>query len=350
MNGNKESAKIFFFGGAVIFASMILIAPVTPIAYAQEAISGRYADRSGIQIDLPQGWSGTKLFDQILIVSPGGFSLSSGNSPDAIMAIMSIDRLDAKDKILSSEFARIPSESDGNSANDSRNCQNDDVTYDKIGQTTVLRMVQECKDDGASHYSKTRVYGVLTLTKFVIIAYAANSASAYEKYANEFEQSIKTVHIDEPFDFKTSMLTLTGANKVYQDDPTVQGKAVHIKIETSSKISNFQVSEGEKKISFRVEGSEGTQGVVIMPLQQVMEGPYHVTIDGSPATNFLIIEDKTTGEKILNLSYHHSAHDIVITGGAVVPEFPIHIIAIMGAVIGIIVVMSRVKPMQSKVF
>ena len=349
MNGNKESAKTFFFGGAVIFASMILIAPVTPIAYAQEAISGRYADRSGIQIDLPQGWSGTKLFEQILIVSPGGFSLSSGNPPDAIMAIMSIDRLDAKDKILSSEFARIPSESDGNNVNDSRNCQNDDVTYDKIGQTTVLRMVQECKDDGASHYSKTRVYGVLTLTKFVIIAYAANSASAYEKYVNEFEQSLKTVHIDEPFDFKTSMLTLTGANKVYQDDPTVQGKAVHIKIETSSKISNFQVSEGEKKISFRVEGSEGTQGVVIMPLQQVMEGPYHVTIDGNPATNFLIIEDKTTGEKVLNLSYHHSAHDIVITGGAVVPEFPIHIIAIMGAVIGIIVVMSRVKPMQSKV-
>ena len=350
MNGNKESAKIFFFGGAVIFASMILIAPVTPIAYAQEAISGRYADRSGIQIDLPQGWSGTKLFDQILIVSPGGFSLSSGNPPDAIMAIMSIDRLDAKDKILSSEFARIPSESDGNSANDSRNCQNDDVTYDKIGQTTVLHMVQECKDDGGSHYSKTRVYGVLTLTKFVIIAYAANSASAYEKYVNEFEQSLKTVHIDEPFDFKTSMLTLSGADKVYQDNPMVQGKAVHIKIETSSKISNFQVSEGEKKISFRVEGSEGTQGVVIMPLQQVMEGPYHVTIDGNPATNFLIIEDKTTGEKVLNLSYHHSAHDIVITGGAVVPEFPIHIIAIMGAVIGIIVVMSRVKPMQSKVF
>ena len=340
MNGNKESAKIFFFGGVAIFASMILIAPVTPIAHAQEAISGRYADRSGIQIGLPEDWSGTKLFDQILIVSPGGFSLS-GNPPDAIMAIMSIDRLDAKDKILSSEFARIPSESDGNNVNDLRNCQNDVVTYDKIGQTTVLHMVQECKDDGGSHYSKTRVYGVLTLTKFVIIAYAANSASAYEKYVNEFEQSIKTVHIDEPFDFKTSMLTLTGANKVYQDDPTVQGKSVHIKIETSSKISNFQLSEGEKKISFRVEGSEGTQGVVIMPLQQVMEGPYHVTIDGNPATNFLIIEDKTTGEKVLNLSYHHSAHDIVITGGAVVPEFPLYLIALLGGVMGIITVLGR---------
>src|SRR5207244_9590430 len=96
--------------------------------------------------------------------------------------------------------------------------------------------------------------------------------------------------------------------------------------------------------------NESTQVCVILTLKKGMEVTYQVTIDGSPATNFLIIEDKTTCEKILNLSYHHSAHDIVITGGAVVPEFPIHIIAIMGAVIGIIVVMSRVKPTQSKVF
>ena len=322
---------------------MMVLGPSTSVANAQEAISGKYVDSSaGLKIDLPDGWSGTKLLGQIAIVSPTGFS-SSGASPEAIIAIMSIPRLDARDKIISSEFAQLPEESSGGTGNNSSDCQSDSISYDKIGQTTVLQIVQECKDDGG-HYSKTRAYGILTLTKFVVIVYSANSASAYEKYVNAFEQSLMSVHIDEPVDFKAGLLFMTGADQVYQNTPTVLGKPVTIKIQTSSKISNFQVSEEQKRISFTVEGDSGTRGVLMMQLQQVMEGPYQVTMDGSPAKDFMVIEDKMTGEKVLNMAYHHSTHDIVITGGTVVPEFPVHLIAIMGAIVGAIVVLSRVKP------
>ncbi len=206
-------------------------------------------------------------------------------------------------------------------------------------------MVVECEgnEELGTTYQKTKAYSVLTRTKFIMIAYSATSQSAYDQHLAEFEESIKTIKLIDPVNLKSSIAAIFRADNVYQETAQVKGEFTNIKIETSSKISNFKFSEEEKKISFRVEGTTGTKGVAMIPLHNVLAGPYTVTIDGQPTDEFMVIEDKTTGEHIMQLSYSHSVHDVAISGASVVPEFPVSLISILSVLVGIIAIVSRTR-------
>ncbi len=112
-----------------------------------------------------------------------------------------------------------------------------------------------------------------------------------------------------------------------------------VKLSTTSNISYFQFVESEKRIFFRTDGSYPSTHTEIA-VQNVLEGPYTVLVDGAPARNFKVF-DNSLGEKIISIDTDSETHDIAIIGTNVVPEFPLGIMGALAAIIGVIIVIQR---------
>jgi hypothetical protein len=117
-------------------------------------------------------------------------------------------------------------------------------------------------------------------------------------------------------------------------------------LKTNSTITNFKLEEESKKLSFTVEGQSGTHRTTEIPIGQVLDGPYTVTIDAQSTTNFQVSNEGTT-DATIKISYTHSTHDITASDTNVVPEFPAMAIGlIMAIIVGMVAVMVRFKPLN----
>ena len=125
------------------------------------------------------------------------------------------------------------------------------------------------------------------------------------------------------------------------------GSDIQMSIESSSEISEFTFDEQERRISFTVSGMAGTNGTALIPISKVLEGPYNVMIDEEPVTDFETIENDTSGETSIKITYSHSVHTVTITGTNVVPEFPLAIVGFAAALMGLMVVLGRTKYLRA---
>ncbi|HSB57645.1 MAG TPA: hypothetical protein VLD38_07545 [Nitrosopumilaceae archaeon] len=136
-------------------------------------------------------------------------------------------------------------------------------------------------------------------------------------YTSTEDQGLST-----SFNLETdSKVTLSPPSVIKRHEITVGGHSMFLNIQSSSTIGSVVFDEENKKISFQVTGSTGTTGTAIIPVSQVLKGPYVVTFDGNFWQDFEIYEDKTSGDTLMKIHYPHSTHEITITGTAVVPEF-----------------------------
>jgi hypothetical protein len=124
-------------------------------------------------------------------------------------------------------------------------------------------------------------------------------------------------------------------------------KSIDLAVKTSSTISDFEIDEENKMISFTVDGTTGTEGTTEIPIGQILEGPFTVMIDGQSTTDFEVTGEGTA-DAVITISYMHSVHDITITGTNVVPEFPAVIVGIIAAIVGIVAVMGRTNLLNRK--
>lgn len=122
---------------------------------------------------------------------------------------------------------------------------------------------------------------------------------------------------------------------------TVAGETIEVELNSSSTISEFALNEASKSITFKADGENGTAGVTEISIGRVLEGPYAVTIDGQVTSNVEVMQAAASGESIIRISYTHSARDIVITGTNVVPEFPLALIGVVAAVMGVVSLLGR---------
>lgn len=104
----------------------------------------------------------------------------------------------------------------------------------------------------------------------------------------------------------------------------------------SSEVRDFAFEQGEKKVSFKVEGETGTRGVAQVTLpKDLLAGQMTVSIDGrmvAEDSNDVIVTSETATEMTLEINYPHSEHTIDIVGTSVVPEFPVSMLVMVGAI------------------
>jgi hypothetical protein len=290
-----------------LLAAAILVASLatTLPAYAQASsgdVEGRYKNaKTGLIIDLPPGWTGTANLG-FPIVSPTGI-VPGGDWPAVNMAIMSTGASKAREMWQDPDY-RYTLASDAA-------CKELSRSYVLVAKVRASEVVKEC--DGDDDYSKTMTYALATRDNILVIRYSAESSKDYDAHIKEFVKSVSTLQLYKAVDVKAAIKSLSAMHSAQQKALLDGKQMVTVKIDTTSKVSNFELSKAGA--SFDVAGKKGTRGVAEVSIGTVAKGPYMVTIDGKPAHDFKVTEDRTTGETLVSINYGHDAkHRIAITG------------------------------------
>jgi len=125
----------------------------------------------------------------------------------------------------------------------------------------------------------------------------------------------------------------------------VSGNTIQVNLNSSSTISEFELDEESKRLSFRADGEAGSEGRTDISIGRILEGPYTVTIDGQATADFNVT-NAASGEAMISISYTHSVHDITITGTNVIPEFPVAVVGAVAGIIGVAALLARSKFMN----
>ena len=118
---------------------------------------------------------------------------------------------------------------------------------------------------------------------------------------------------------------------------TVGAEAIAVATTSASTVSSFALNEESKTVSFMTDGS-GSETTV--NIGAILEGPYTVMIDGEESTDF---EESTSEDGVSTISVPHAsgAHEVMITGTQVVPEFPVALLGVLAATVGLVAVVGR---------
>ncbi|MEW6605555.1 MAG: hypothetical protein AB1351_12835 [Thermoproteota archaeon] len=327
--------------------SIFSVIPAVAPAYAQTSnetnsgfelfaeVSGNYVDAQGhYEITFPSGWSGVN-FLSILIVAPEGFDEES-ETMEASMIMLAIPRTELTTALWSPEaLEQVEQESE--------QCSIETYSYTTINQMEAVHLVAQCESE--QEYNKINMYGFMSEDDVIMALFAANSTSGYDDNVDEFEQSVRTLKVNNAVSFRAAMAETFGLME-HRQQVTAKDTAMEVSIESNSNITEFEFSEAEKRVSFTVNGEDGTNGLTIVGADTVLEGPYTVMIDDEATSNFVVAQDEASGQSMIEVSYTHSEHEIVITGTNVVPEFPLPVVGAIAAVIGVVAVIDRTRLMN----
>ena len=79
-------------------------------------------------------------------------------------------------------------------------------------------------------------------------------------------------------------------------------------------LNYFSFDENNREISFELQDKDATLGSTEIYLDNALNAPYTVTIDGNVDDTFMVIEDKTTGQTSISISYIHPVDKITVSG------------------------------------
>lgn len=207
----------------------------------------------------------------------------------------------------------------------------------KLNDVDIAELVRHCQNTNEKMYLLLLPDG-----RSFTLQLITDTREDYDKNIALFEQSFSTLKLAGVSEQIAEVpqvpqvVMKTSIHKVVIDD-----KPIDLKIDSSSIISDFNLNEENKQISFTVSGDDGTEGTTIIPISTVLEGPYTVTIDGKVTTDFETIE--ANEETSIKLTYHHSSMDVTITGTQVVPEFSTIATLVLAASI-VAIIALRITP------
>jgi hypothetical protein len=117
------------------------------------------------------------------------------------------------------------------------------------------------------------------------------------------------------------------------------GEQFEVAIASNSAVSEVQLEQEQKMVRFTVEGEDGTAGTTQVTIPKAMlSGEMLVMIDGQVVASDsedVIVTSNTSAETTFEINYHHSEHEIAVTGTNVVPEFPASVVAMAAALGGV---------------
>lgn len=134
---------------------------------------------------------------------------------------------------------------------------------------------------------------------------------------------------------------MTPAFSTFSESADIDGKSIIIPINSSSMVSNFTFNQQDNQILLKVSANNVTEGTTIIPVSRILHDPYSVTIDGNATSDFETINNQTSGESSITLTYDQNAHDITITGASAVPEFPTGPVVLLISISFFILISSR---------
>jgi hypothetical protein len=345
---SNHTVKAFAGGLALLFlaASISAYAQMPP---GMQEVSGKYTNTgAGVEVTFPSGWSGFEMsgsFGTLVTTSLGGMSESDPETMKTIALVIS-EKSENQDPRDPSTFS-----------NDVDNCDDPSIKSRTTAGVQGIEVTAECPETSQTY----RIVAVETGTNWIVIMYMAPTAD-FESEVRSFDSAVASLKVEGAVNTEASSGGGNSSNGSGGNDDTnlglelksviqsvlVKGKNMDLAVKTTSTISNFKVEEQNKRLSFTVDGQTGTQGSTEIPVGKVLEGPYTVTIDGKSTTYFEVVNDGSA-DAVMMISYMHSTHDITVSGTNVVPEFPVAMIGVIAALIGVVTLVGRTRLFQNKI-
>ena len=290
-------------------------------------VSGLYTnDQAGVQMAFPDGWEGAAITTNsalIVAVSPGG--MSGGNVTKSMTLIIS----------EKSNVQTQPTNPSDFSTDTSSECGTPSTSSTQVSGVAASEIIVECTNDGV--VSKVKMIVIQTDTRWISAMYMAPVAE-FDSDVSAFDTAVSTLRVNGATDIGG------GASIGLQlrvQSVMLAGNSLQVDVRSSSTISDFNLDEAGKTLSFKAEGQTGTQGKTELPIGKMLNGPYTVKIDGQATTDFQLAG--AGAEAVMTVSYTHSAHDVAVTGASVVPEFPIAVVGVIAGLIGIVALIGRTR-------
>lgn len=340
--------------------SIVIMMLTMPTLYAQgqipqipgiKEVSGRYVNgNAGIEITFPAGWSGMEMpfmgmgnMVAMVVVMPGGIKDPSSASPTGPMIMLNVSVI---------EKATLPSIKDQFGKSDGRDrgvkepeCKLLSFSNKSVNGVNGIVVEVECEVefDGKPVTMRAKLFNASQEKDNTIRSVMLLFASTVDKYSShvgDFDKALDTLRISNARSIDLSQ----SINKDFTQEVSVDGQRIPLNIYSNSDVKNLRVDTGSKTISFNVEGEGGSLGITDIYPNNILKGPYIVTIDGEPAITMQITKPDS-GEEGIRILYTHSIHEIKVVGTEVIPEFPIAVLPILALITGIAVFMARGKGM-----
>jgi hypothetical protein len=311
-----------------------------------EEVSGTYTNEdAGVTIAFPEGWSGFSIPSEnitIASVAPGDMS----EEMDKVIMLVIAEKSQIQDPTDPDEFA----------SDDAPDCDVANPTETTVSGKRGFEMTMECTDD-EGNTNKMKMTIAESADNWIGVMYMAPVAE-YDADVGKYDASVDSLQIQGAIDATVPSMPPTtgggtddgnttddGSGSESTDMPVmVAGEEVNVAVESTSTISEFELDEATKTLSFT---ADGTGDSTSLSVGAVLAGPYTVMVDGAATEDF---EESTDANGVTTISVPHAsgAHDVTITGTQVVPEFPIAMLGIVAAVIAVITVAGRTRLVKGK--
>ena len=332
----KNHLKIFVISTIMFSLTFVTMLSFAYAQYGQmpdipqmKEISGNYVnDDAGVRITFPSNWSGIEMETTqgtLVTVSPGG--MSSGE-PSQVMNLMISDKAKVK------EPPTDPTQ--GKSQ-----CDTPTVKSITVSGADGTETVMTCTDDSGKK-TKAKIVSAQTEEQWISVMFMA-PISEFDSSVGKFDDSVKTLSILNVMALEnqpdtTPDTTEKPAKLEARDVPvSVGGETVDVQLQSSSSITKFGLDEDNKKISFIANGDKA--GTTRVALGNVLKGPFVVMMDDQVTQDFTTDDQGQT----LELTYSSGTHDFSITGTQVIPEFPVAVVGLIAAVVGMVAFIGRTK-------
>lgn len=166
------------------------------------------------------------------------------------------------------------------------------------------------------------------------------SEENYQIYLDEFEESAKTLLIDNmsSVDLQSIFRQYTLLKEVNLKD----GSILNPEIVTPSIIESIAIDEDTNTVRINITEPTGNSFLVLNS-GDLLDGPLSITFDGKPIEATTMSNEN--GEFIVAFYDQDGNHEVAVTGTAVIPEFGSSAIAILGALsLGVVLVYMRSNP------
>lgn len=316
---------------ACAMAISVLIAfGSTGSAYAQsQTLSGKYIlPGTGFEMTIPSGWTGTQVDRERAVFTPA-------DSSDVSITVLTADRLDTK-KVVTSEI----DVTSGRTALGGPECKSHEGEILLLHTKKAFHTIHECSSPES--YRITNTYVVFTLARTIAVSLSATSADAYERYLATFTDTVQTSRIDSQLSFRSALEVIFGTTGISTQSLNLEAadKQVGLVVATSSRISSVNFDEESKRLVVTLNELRRPEGNLLVPVNELLRGPYQVYVNGESHNDFLVITDSDTGERLVNVWYAKGERKIEIVGTEVVPEFSFAL-AVLAATLSAVILNQR---------
>ena len=260
---------------------------------------------AGLIFTFPEYWLGLEMNvegDPYVFVVPVSHEIESEEPSMILIIVADTSPLIAEDFSLEDEPCEVPST----------------ASIVQVQQMKAMKMFMDCQLPGIPEPLEFLVYGFLTHEKFIVVGYASLSEISYEYYFTEFEEALDNVTIENPIDLSDPYYIVEGSGFSAQGfEIQMNGERKEIIFSGSSQISEFSFSENPASISFTpLKTGEFPYESLSIYINDTIDAPYSIQIDGDSYEDFLVVTDETTGNIGIGIEYKFPVNKISISGTA----------------------------------